>query len=79
MPRHNEKLAGDAELLQGTLDMLILKVVAIQPIHGYGIVQRLGAMSREALWVRQGVYDIKVRVVAIRRHGSRPRSLQTSD
>jgi transcriptional regulator len=54
MSRHNEKPAGEAELLQGTLDMLILKVVAIQPIHGYGIVQRLEQMSREALRVRQG-------------------------
>jgi PadR family transcriptional regulator PadR len=54
MSRHKEKLTGDAELLQGTLDMLILKVVAIQPIHGYGIVQKLEQMSREALRVRQG-------------------------
>ncbi len=54
MSRHEEKHAGDAELLQGTLDMLILKVVAIQPIHGYGIVQRLEQLSRDALRVRQG-------------------------
>jgi PadR family transcriptional regulator PadR len=54
MARHNEKSAHEAELLQGTLDMLILKVIAVQPIHGYGIVQRLGQMSRESLHVRQG-------------------------
>src|SRR5579863_6467777 len=54
MSRHSEKLTDDAELLQGTLDMLILKVVAIQPIHGYGIMQRLERMSREALRIRQG-------------------------
>ena len=54
MSRHNEKTAGDAELLQGTLDMLILKVVALRPIHGYAIVQRIHQISREALQIRQG-------------------------
>jgi PadR family transcriptional regulator, regulatory protein PadR len=44
----------DAELLQGTLDMLILKICALQPIHGYGIVQRLQQISRDALHIRQG-------------------------
>src|SRR5262245_32281884 len=44
----------EAPLLQGTLDMLILKVVALEPIHGYGIVQRLGQISKEALQIRQG-------------------------
>jgi transcriptional regulator len=42
------------ELLQGTLDMLILKVAALGPIHGYAISQRLRQMSREVLQVRQG-------------------------
>ena len=54
MPRHTGVNARDAALLQGTLDMLILKVVALQPIHGYGIVQRLQQISREALQIRQG-------------------------
>jgi PadR family transcriptional regulator PadR len=53
MPRHDEKLP-DAELLQGTLDMLILKVAALRPIHGYGIVQRLQQMSKDSLQIRQG-------------------------
>ncbi|MBV9743537.1 MAG: PadR family transcriptional regulator [Acidobacteriia bacterium] len=53
MPRQPES-PRDAELLQGTLDMLILKICALQPIHGYGIVQRLQQISREALHVRQG-------------------------
>jgi PadR family transcriptional regulator, regulatory protein PadR len=44
----------EAELLQGTLDLLILKIVALEPLHGYGIVQRLQQMSGEALQVRQG-------------------------
>src|SRR5215475_5489907 len=43
-----------ADLLQGTLDMLILKVVALGPIHGYAIVQRIQQISKEALQVRQG-------------------------
>ncbi len=43
-----------SDLLQGTLDMLILKVVALQPIHGYGIARRLRQVSREALLVQQG-------------------------
>jgi PadR family transcriptional regulator PadR len=43
-----------SDLLQGTLDMLILKVVALGPIHGYAIAQRLQQMSREVLRVQQG-------------------------
>jgi len=42
------------ELLRGTLDMLILKTVALAPIHGYGISQRLRQMSKDVLDVRQG-------------------------
>jgi PadR family transcriptional regulator PadR len=42
------------DLLQGTLDMLILKTVALGPIHGYGISQRLKQMSKQILDVRQG-------------------------
>lgn len=55
MPRHEEPpKTRDAELLQGTLDMLILKIVALGPIHGYGIVQRILQISKESLQVRQG-------------------------
>ena len=42
------------ELLQGTLDMLILKVVALGPIHGYAISQRIRQISNEVLSVQQG-------------------------
>ena len=42
------------DLPQGTLDMLILKVVAMEPIHGYGIAQRLQQISNDALQVQQG-------------------------
>lgn len=42
------------DLLQGTLDMLILKIVTLGPIHGYGISQRLRQISKEVLLVQQG-------------------------
>ena len=54
MARQEETTANSAALLQGTLDMLILKVVALEPIHGYGIAQRLQQISKEALQIRQG-------------------------
>jgi PadR family transcriptional regulator, regulatory protein PadR len=41
-------------LLQGTLDLLILKVVALGPVHGYGIAQRIRQISSEVLQVQQG-------------------------
>lgn len=43
-----------SELPQGTLDMLILQVVALGPIHGYAISQRLQQISRDGLQVLQG-------------------------
>jgi PadR family transcriptional regulator, regulatory protein PadR len=43
-----------ADLLQGTLDMLILKAVSLSPLHGYGIIQRIRQMSDEMLVVEQG-------------------------
>jgi transcriptional regulator len=43
-----------SDLLQGTLDMLILKVVALGPIHGYGIAQRIRQVSKDVLQVQQG-------------------------
>jgi len=43
-----------ADLLQGTLDLLILKVVALGPIHGYGISLRIRQISDEVLQVQQG-------------------------
>src|ERR1700739_90620 len=41
-------------LIQGTLDLLILKTIAPEPIHGYGIAQRILLTSREILQVQQG-------------------------
>src|SRR6476620_8175015 len=43
-----------SDLLQGTLDVLILKIVALGPIHGYAIAQRLQQISKEVLQVQQG-------------------------
>jgi transcriptional regulator len=54
MTRQPKETASEAQLLQGTLDMLILKVVALGPIHGYAIVQRIQQISKGALQIRQG-------------------------
>jgi len=43
-----------SDLLQGTLDVLILKIVALNPLHGYGIAQRIRQISRDVLQVQQG-------------------------
>lgn len=39
---------------QGTLDMLILQIVSLEPVHGYGIAQRLEQISRSVVQVNQG-------------------------
>jgi PadR family transcriptional regulator PadR len=43
-----------SDLPQGTLDLLILKVVALGPLHGYAIAQRLQQISRDVVQVQQG-------------------------
>jgi PadR family transcriptional regulator PadR len=43
-----------SDLLQGTLDMLILKIVALGPVHGYAISQRIQQISKDVLQVQQG-------------------------
>jgi PadR family transcriptional regulator PadR len=43
-----------AELLPGTLDMLILKAVSLKPLHGYGVLQRIQQISGDALTIPQG-------------------------
>lgn len=43
-----------ADLLQGTLDFLILKTLSVEPLHGYGIIQRIHQLSGEMLTVEQG-------------------------
>jgi PadR family transcriptional regulator PadR len=46
--------AEKSDLLQGTLDMLILKVVALGPIHGYAISKRIQQVTKDALRIQQG-------------------------
>jgi transcriptional regulator len=46
--------APKSDLPQGTLDLLILKVVALGPLHGYAIAQRLQQVSRDVVQVPQG-------------------------
>jgi transcriptional regulator len=41
-------------MLQGTLEMLILKALSLQPIHGYGVLVRIQQLSNERLQVQQG-------------------------
>jgi transcriptional regulator len=43
-----------SEFLKGTLDMLILKVVALGPIHGYAIAQRIQQISKDLFQIQQG-------------------------
>jgi PadR family transcriptional regulator, regulatory protein PadR len=43
-----------SDLLQGTLDLLIMKVVALGPVHGYGISRRIRQISKDVLQVQQG-------------------------
>ena len=49
-----KKTADSFDLPQGTLDLLILRVVALGHIHGYAIAQRIQQISRDALQVQQG-------------------------
>jgi PadR family transcriptional regulator PadR len=46
--------ASQPELLQGTLDMLILKAVSLEPMHGYGILLRIQQCSKDTLAIQQG-------------------------
>jgi PadR family transcriptional regulator PadR len=45
---------ANADVLQGTLDMLILKSLSLGPMHGWGVSQRIQQISRDALRVNQG-------------------------
>ena len=47
-------MAKSADLLPGTLDMLILKAVSLKPLHGYGVLLRIHQISGEALEIPQG-------------------------
>jgi transcriptional regulator len=43
-----------SDLIQGTLDLLILKTISLQPMHGWGIAQRIEQISGEVLQIQQG-------------------------
>jgi len=57
-------MSDEAELLPGTLDLLILKAVSLGPLHGYGILLRIGQISKGALLIEQGaLYPALFRLV----------------
>ena len=47
-------MSKPTDLVQGTLDLLILKTIALEAMHGWGIAQRIRQVSREVLQVNQG-------------------------
>jgi transcriptional regulator len=57
-------MPGEAQLLPGTLDLLILKAVSLSSLHGYGVLLRIGQISGQALLVEQGaLYPALFRLV----------------
>ena len=57
-------MTSQAQLLPGTLDLLILKTVSLGPLHGYGILLRIGQISNQALLIEQGaLYPALFRLV----------------
>ena len=54
----------EAELLPGTLDLLVLKAVSLGPLHGYGVLLRIQQISGETLFIEQGaLYPALFRLV----------------
>lgn len=47
-------MSQTSELLQGTLDLLVLRTLSLEAMHGWGIAQRIQQISRDALQVQQG-------------------------
>ena len=47
-------MSKPTDLVQGTLDLLILKTIALQPMHGWAVAQRIRQISKEVLQVGQG-------------------------
>src|SRR5438046_6974049 len=59
-----ELMSDEAELLPGTLDLLILKAVSLGPLHGYEVLSRIEQISRGALLIEQGaLYPALFRLV----------------
>ena len=46
--------ANNSDVLQGTLDLLVLKALSLEPMHGWGISQRIQQISRDVLQINQG-------------------------
>src|ERR1700720_3061784 len=70
-------MSDEAELLPGTLDLLILRAVSLGPLHGYGVLLRIGQISGQALLIEQGaLYPALFRLV---RQGLLKASWGTSD
>lgn len=47
-------MSQPVDILQGTLDMLILKAISLGPLHGYGVLVRIQQLSKDALQIPQG-------------------------
>lgn len=47
-------MAASSDVMQGTLDLLVLKALSLAPLHGWGISQRIQQLSRDALQIGQG-------------------------
>jgi transcriptional regulator len=57
-------LANEAQILPGTLDLLILKAVSLGPLHGYGALLRIEQISNQSLMIEQGaLYPALFRLV----------------
>ena len=57
-------MSAQAQLLPGTLDLLILKAVSLGPLHGYGVLLRISQISAQALLIEQGaLYPALFRLV----------------
>lgn len=52
--KQSQRQDGSMELVQGTLDMLVLKAVSLGPLHGYGVLLRIQQISGNRLEVQQG-------------------------
>lgn len=57
-------MSDSTQILPGTLDLLILKAVSLGPLHGYGVLLRIGQISGQALLIEQGaLYPALFRLV----------------
>jgi PadR family transcriptional regulator PadR len=61
-------MSRPSDLVQGTLDLLLLKILALEPLHGWAVSQRLQQMSGKELQVSDGsLYPALHKLVAVRR------------